>query len=157
MKLSFDSTKLLKLTATSSAGLFSGAALYINAADHPSRMTLDVVSCRQHWMQAYLRAKTFQGAFCAVGSLSGAAVFFLEPEAENRILWLLGSGIFILVFPWTLLVMGSDIKKNLKEDVIETAGETWVISHINKWNKQHMARTFFGMAAFKLFLLALAN
>jgi len=54
--------------------------------------------------------------------VSGAAVFYLEPEAENRWLWLIGSGIFLLVFPWTAFVMKPDIKKNLQEDVIETAG-----------------------------------
>ncbi|KAH3796948.1 uncharacterized protein LOC127839190 isoform X2 [Dreissena polymorpha] len=157
MKLSFDATRLLKITATGCAGLFAGAAFYINAADQPARMTLDVASCRRHWIEVYNRAKWFQGAMCMAGSLSGAAVYYLESEAENRALWLAGAGVFVLVFPFTIFVMGPDIKKNLKEDVLETAGETWVLNHIKRWNKQHMFRTAFGLLAFDLFLLALAN
>jgi hypothetical protein len=35
---------------------------------------------------------------------------------------LVGSGVFLSVWPWTMAVMMSDIKKNLEEDVMQTAG-----------------------------------
>ena len=53
----------LKFDATALAGMFAGAAMYINAADNPARMTLDTVNCRKHWMEAYNRARIFQVKF----------------------------------------------------------------------------------------------
>jgi len=37
-----DTVQGLKLGATGLAGLFAGCAFYVNAADHPARMTLDI-------------------------------------------------------------------------------------------------------------------
>ena len=53
----------LKFDATALAGMIAGAAMYINAADNPARMTLDTVNCRKHWMEAYNRARIFQVKF----------------------------------------------------------------------------------------------
>lgn len=51
---------LFKIEATALAGLFAGNAMYVNAADHPARMTLDTVNCRKTWKEAFRRAKKFQ-------------------------------------------------------------------------------------------------
>lgn len=55
-----DLVEGLKLGATGLAGLFAGCAMYINAADHPSRMTLDIRNNRQAWKENFNRAKKFQ-------------------------------------------------------------------------------------------------
>ena len=55
-----DTVQGLKLGATGLAGLFAGCAFYVNAADHPARMTLDIHKNRQAWKESFNRAKKFQ-------------------------------------------------------------------------------------------------
>ena len=57
-----------------------------------------------------------------VGCSAGGLVYYLDKDSDNRVLWLIGSGLIISVWPWTLLAMMPDIKKLSKDDVIETAG-----------------------------------
>ena len=51
---------IFKLAASGLSGVFTGAALLINVADHPARMTLDTVNCRKHWAEDFNRAKILQ-------------------------------------------------------------------------------------------------
>ena len=64
----------------------------------------------------------FQAAMCVLGSGAGAAVYYLDTGSSSRDLWLMGSGLFFTVFPYTVAVMMPDIKQNLKDDVFETKG-----------------------------------
>lgn len=145
----------LKLSATGLSGLFAGCALYINAAGHPATLKVDVINRRKVWMDGFHRAKKFQGIMAGLGALAGATVYYLDEESDNRLLWLVGAGVFISVWPWTLIVMIPDINKNLQDDVLETAGETWVKNHMDRWNKQHAVRTVMSSVAFGIFMYAL--
>lgn len=71
----------------------------------------------------FLHHYFFKGAMCFLGSSCAAAVYYLDTESSSRKLWLLGSGVFITIWPYTALVMLPDIYKNLKDDVLETRGE----------------------------------
>ena len=58
--MTLDPVYLLKGYATGCAAMFGGAALYINVAEHPARMTLDVVSARKQWVESFNRARYLQ-------------------------------------------------------------------------------------------------
>jgi len=60
LPVTLDPVYLLKGYATGCAAMFAGAALYINVAEHPARMTLDVVSARKQWVESFNRAKYLQ-------------------------------------------------------------------------------------------------
>ena len=64
-----------------------------------------------------------QAGMAGFAAVSGCAVYYLDKDSDNRMLWLIGSGTLMCAIPWTLLVMLPDIKKLLKEDVIEIAGK----------------------------------
>lgn len=55
-----DTLQCLKLAATGMAGISSGCAFFINAADHPARMKLDLENNRTAWKEIFNRAKKFQ-------------------------------------------------------------------------------------------------
>lgn len=150
-----DGKDFLKLCTTGLSGVFAGGAFMINASAHPARMTLDTVNCRKHWLEDFHRAKLFQGGMALLVTTTGCLVYYLDEDSDRRMLWLVGSGIMISVWPWTLLAMKPDINKLLKDDVIETAGETWVRDHIVRWNNLHMVRTVLGASAFGIFMYAM--
>ncbi|XP_060578701.1 uncharacterized protein LOC132735729 [Ruditapes philippinarum] len=152
-----DLKDFLKIGTTGLTGLFAGCALYVNTVSSPAGETFDLQNCRKNWKENFLRAKNVQGALAFTGSLTGACVYYLDEDSDTRLLWLVGSGVFLSVWPWTMAVMMSDIKKNLEEDVMQTAGETWVKNHIRRWNKQHGVRTFLSCTAFGIFLYALSR
>lgn len=60
---------------------------------------------------------------CLLGSLAGVGAYYLDQESAHRNLWLIGSGLFFTVWPYTLIVMMSDIKKNLQSDAISKLGK----------------------------------
>jgi hypothetical protein len=51
---------LLKFIATFAAAMFAGAALYVNVAEHPARMTLDTRFAAAQWAPSYRRATWMQ-------------------------------------------------------------------------------------------------
>ena len=65
----------------------------------------------------------FQGGMCLLGSVAGVGAYYLDQDSAHRNLWLIGSGVFFTIWPYTLVVMLSDIKKNLQNDAISTHGK----------------------------------
>jgi hypothetical protein len=51
---------LLKFIATFAAAMFGDAALYVNVAEHPARMTLDTRFAAAQWAPSYRRATWMQ-------------------------------------------------------------------------------------------------
>src|SRR5258705_2972469 len=71
----------LKFIATFSAALFAGAALYINVAEHPARMTLDTRFAAAQWAPSYRRATWMQAPLALLSLVAGLGS------------WLLGGGL----------------------------------------------------------------
>jgi hypothetical protein len=62
---------VLQLIATLAAALFSGAALYINVAEHPARMTLETRMAALQWAPSYRRATLLQAPLAILSLVSG--------------------------------------------------------------------------------------
>jgi Domain of unknown function (DUF1772) len=71
----------LKFIATFSAAVFAGAALYINVAEHPARMTLHTRFAAAQWAPSYRRATWMQAPLALLSLVTGVAA------------WLLGGGL----------------------------------------------------------------
>src|SRR5580658_6785174 len=71
---------LLKFIATFAAATFAGAALYINVAEHPARMTLDTGFAAAQWAPSYRRATWMQAPLALLSLVAGVGS------------WLLGGG-----------------------------------------------------------------
>ena len=62
----------LEMISTLSAGLFAGAAIYINLVEHPARMECGTVLAVTEFAPSYHRATYMQAGLAAVGFLSAA-------------------------------------------------------------------------------------
>src|SRR5882724_2915539 len=72
---------LLKFIATFAAAMFAGAALYVNFAEHPARMTLDTRFAVAQWAPSYRRATWMQAPLALLSLVAGLGS------------WLLGGGL----------------------------------------------------------------
>ncbi|XP_060079763.1 uncharacterized protein LOC132559166 [Ylistrum balloti] len=148
---------ICKVTATTSAGLFAGSALGSNFTAMPAMMKIeDTASLRVGWKHHFLLGKAYMGRCAQLSFLAGCSACYLD-NTETKYYWLAGAASMFFIFPYTALVMFSDIQKLLKDDVISTRGVDWVRASINTWDKRHFKRSMAGAIGFGIFLYALYN
>jgi hypothetical protein len=131
------------------AAVFAGAALYVNLAEQPARLTLDDRALLAEWKPSYDKGKTMQASLALLATLVG---LFAAYES-GRGLWLLGAALMLASWPYTLIVI-MPTNRALHATPIESAGpETRRL--IETWGRLHAFRTAFGLAGVLAFLWAL--
>jgi len=142
---------LLLALSTVCAGLFSGAALYINLVEHPARVSAGAATALRVFAPSYRRASVLQGSLAVAGSLLGfAAAWALGDRAAAAAAALLGA-----VVPYTLAVLFPTNKQLL--DPALDAGSPRAAALLRRWNALHAVRTLLSGAAFLLLLSRLAS
>src|SRR5262245_13562803 len=137
----------MEFVASLCAALFAGAALYINAVEHPARMSCGPESALAEWAMSYHRATWMQVPLAAVGC--GCAIGAWA--AGSSIWWLIGGVILILVVPFTQLII-MPINKRLASG--HSMGGDEKCELLNRWNRLHTVRTALGVSALVIFLTA---
>jgi hypothetical protein len=84
---------LIQLVATLSTGLFSGAALYINLVEHPTRILCGTAIAVTEFGPSYKRAAVMQATLAVLGSMSGIIAWLMT----SGITWLLGGLLLVAV------------------------------------------------------------
>lgn len=131
------------------AALFTGAAVYINAVEHPARMSLDDESAVSQWRPAYARGLVMQASLAILGGLAGIAAWAFTSDP----IWLLGAALMLANWPWTLLFMGRT-NRALKTAAAGAMSER-VRERLRTWARLHAVRTALGAAAVLAFGWAL--
>ncbi len=89
------------IVAVLAAGLFAGAAIYINVVEHPARVSCGPELAIREFRPSYRRAAAMQAALAMVGCLAGVlAAWQLQDLATLVAAALLG-----LVVPFTFIVI----------------------------------------------------
>ena len=131
------------------AAVFAGAALYVNLAEQPARLTLEDRALLAEWKPSYDRGKVMQASLALLATLVG----LLAAYESGRAIWLLGAALMLASWPYTLIVI-MPTNRSLQATPIDSAGpETRLL--IEKWGRLHAMRTAFGMAGTLAFLWAL--
>jgi hypothetical protein len=138
------------IVATLCSGLFAGAAIYINAVEHPARLSCGTELALCEFAPSYRRATVMQVSLAVAGCLTGlwAAWALNDP-------WLaLSTALLGAVVPFTLIVI-LPTNHQLLDPALDPHGHK-ATQLLNRWGRLHAMRSVLSSAAFVLFLLRLA-
>ncbi len=142
---------LLEMLATLSAGLFAGAAIYINLVEHPARMECGTDLAVTEFAPSYRRAAVMQGVLGAAGSLVAAVAWL----TGSSVWWLIGGIILGAVIPFTLVVIFPTNKRLLDSSL--DRGSELASKLLTRWGRLHAVRSALSLISFLLFILLLGR
>ena len=138
-----------EIVATLAAGIFAGAAVYINLVEQPARLSCGVELAVTQWRPSYKRGALMQGPLAAIGSLAALASWWFD----RRFGWLVGGLLMLLIIPFTFIVILPTNKRLESRELdlrSEEAGDL-----LRRWGRLHAVRSILGLAAFVVFLFLL--
>jgi uncharacterized membrane protein len=139
----------LELVATLSAGLFAGAAIYIDLAEQPARKQIDTAAALTEWRPSYKRAAIVQPLLAGVGFLSAVAAWLMGASAW----WLVGAVLLVAVIPYTLIVVFPTNNRLLDPAIDKNPDLARRL--LVRWGRLHTARSVTSLAASLIFMLLL--
>jgi Domain of unknown function (DUF1772) len=137
------------IVAAMCAGLFAGAAIYINAVEHPARMSCGNDVALREFAPSYRRATVMQASLAVIGCLAGLWSAWVLGDA-----WV-GFGALLLgaIVPFTLIVI-LPTNKQLLEPSLDPRG-TRTTELLTRWGRLHAVRSALSSIALVLFLVRL--
>jgi hypothetical protein len=131
------------------AGLFAGAAIYINAVEHPARLSCGSELALRQFAPSYRRATVMQASLAIVGCLTGLWSGWVLKDA-----WVgLGAVLLGAVVPFTLTVI-LPTNKQLLDPSLDPRGNR-ATTLLLRWGRLHATRSVLSGIAFLLLLLRL--
>ena len=148
-RIFYDFPMILELLSTLSAGLFAGAAIYINLVEHPARMECGAELAVTEFVPSYRRATIIQVALATIGFLSAAVAWWMG----SSVWWLVGGIVFVAVIPFTLIFIFPTNKK-LEDSSLDKNSEL-ALELLKRWGKLHAIRSLLSLIAFLIFIILL--
>jgi len=138
------------IVAAVCAGLFAGAAIYVNAVEHPARLSCGTELALREFAPSYHRGTVMQASLAVAGCLSGLWSAWQWGDA-----WLVLAALLLgAVVPFTLLVI-FPTNKQLLDPALDPRDDK-ASELLRRWGRLHATRSVLGSIAFVLFLLRLA-
>lgn len=134
--------------ATLATGVFAGAAVYVSLVEHPARMSGDTAHALMQWRPSYRRATAMQASLAVAGTLLAGLAWY----ASGAAIWLIGAICLGAVIPFTLLVM-LPVNAQMESDHLDPSSED-AKALLDRWGRLHAFRSFLGLVAFALMLIA---
>ena len=140
---------LLEIIATLAAGLFAGAAIYIDLAEQPARKQIYIATALKEWRPSYKRAAVVQPLLAAVGFLSAVAAWLMG----GSVWWLVGGVLLLAVIPYTLIIVFPTNNRLLDPAIDENPDLARRL--MIRWGRLHTVRSIMSLATFLAFMMLL--
>ncbi len=137
----------LGLFALAIAAVFSGAAIYINIAEHPARMRLPIEAALSQWKASYQRAALMQAGLALLGGLAA-----IGAAAADDWRFLIGGAVLLANWPFTYFAVMPVNKRLLASG--EAAIEEEARAMLQRWALLHAVRSMLGVLAMLLLIWA---
>jgi hypothetical protein len=139
---------LAGLAALAVAAAFTGAAVYINVAEQPARLSLDDRALLAEWKPAYKRGFAMQASLAVIGFLLGGVAWLQLGDWQ----WLAGAVLLVANWPYTLLGMARTNNILMQTDPSSTGPDSRAL--VMAWGKLHAVRSLLGALATIMFVWA---
>jgi hypothetical protein len=136
------------LVALIAAAIFTGAALYVNVAEQPARLSLDDRALLTEWKPSYKRGAAMQAPLALLGCLLGLIAGWQTSHPG----FLIGAIAMIAPWPWTLIAIKPTNDALLATEPDQAGPRTRAL--VLKWGVMHSVRTALGVLATLAFLWA---
>jgi hypothetical protein len=140
--------QFLEVVAVLACTLFTGAAVYITAVEHPSRLSCGVEAALAEWAPSYKRATLMQVPLALVAGLFG----IVRGAQGGGPLWLWAAMLILAVVPFTLLAIRPTNNRLLNPRRDRRPDET--LRLLKAWGRLHAVRGVLSIAASVLFVWA---
>jgi hypothetical protein len=140
--------QLIEVTAVLACTLFTGAAVYITAVEHPARMSCGTEIAASEFVPSYRRAAVMQASLALVAGLLG----ILRGVQSAGAIWLWAAILILVVIPFTLIVVRPTNERLLDPRRDRRSDETRRL--LESWGRLHAVRSALSVAASLLFLWA---
>ena len=127
--------------------MFTGAAIYVNLAEQPSRLSLEDRALLAEWKPSYKRGFAMQAPLAAAAGVLGVAAYFTNQDWR----WLLGAALILANWPYTLL----GILPTNNKLMATTEASAGTRQMIETWGRLHAIRSGLGLTATLAFLWAM--
>jgi Anthrone oxygenase len=141
-------TQLIEVVAVLACTLFTGAAVYITAVEHPARLSCGTEIAAAQWAPSYRRATLMKAPLAVVAGLFGMARA-VQGDGSLRA-W--ASILILAVVPFTLIVIHPTNKRLL--DPRRGPGSDETRQLLNSWGRLHGVRSVLSAIASILFIWA---
>lgn len=138
--------EIIQFIAVLSCTLFTGAAIYINVAEHPARMECGAELAATVFGPSYKRAAPMQVILALLATGTG----LLSWRIEGRGMWLVGAMVMFAVIPFTLIAIMPTNQQLLNPGPDRSSEATRHL--LQKWGTLHAVRSILSLTASCIFL-----
>jgi Anthrone oxygenase len=141
-------TPLIELVAVLACTLFTGAAIYITAVEHPARLSCGAEIAATQWAPSYKRATVMQASLAVIAGCFG----MVRGVQGGGPLWIWAAILILAVVPYTLIVIRPTNHRLLQPRSDGRSAETLAL--LKSWGRLHAVRSALSIAASVLFVWA---